>query len=156
MRIDIARPHHAKVIASHMRPRDVEEVRAGWLMEPLAAIEHALDHSFYSRILFYDLEAIAIYGLAPLSILGGSAQLWLFGTAAIDKYPISFARASREALRGLFQHCSLMTNVVDAHDRPALKWLAWLGGECLEYTVERNGRTFAQFIVRGPKLCRQG
>jgi hypothetical protein len=158
MRTEISQAHHVKLIASGMRARDVTEVRAGW-GEPQVAIEAALAGSFYARTLFHDLKPICMYGLAPLVLLSGCAQLWIFATAAIDEHPIAFARASKLALAELFKRCSLLTNLIDINDAPAMRWMHWLGGECVLPHQERGGRLFAQFIMvdemERKRACRQ-
>lgn len=156
-----AQVRHARLIAGSMRPRDVEEVRAGWGREPFEAMREAMSASFYARTLFQGLEPLCIFGLAPLTVLGGSARAWMFASAAIDRHPYAFARASRRYLADLFRHCTLATNLIDLSDRPALRWLEWLGGTCVLPAHDRGGRLFAQFILvdRQPareRVCQQG
>lgn len=159
MRFEIARPHHARVIAASMRARDIAEIRAGWDKEPLEAIYEAMHGSIYARTLFCDLEPLCMYGLAPLSVLSGSARVWVFGTQAIDKHPVAFARASRLGVAALFCHCSLMTNLVDSEDTAAMRWLEWLGGTCVLPLHRRGNRLFAQFVLANLKerrKCQRG
>lgn len=160
MRLETAQPHHIRMIARSMRERDVIEVRAGWGMDPLEAMCLALAESYYAKTLFHDLEPLMMYGLAPLSVLGGSARLWIFATAAIDRHPIGFARASKRCLSEAFEHASLITNLIDFEDGPAMRWLTWLGGQCVLPPQKRGGRLFAQFILadphKGARACQRG
>jgi hypothetical protein len=156
-----AQVRHARLIAKCMRPKDIAEVRAGWSREPYEAIREAMSASFYARTLFAGFEPLCIFGLAPLTVLGGTARVWMFASAAIDRHPRAFARASREHLRELFTHCTLATNLVDTGDAAVMRWLQWLGGTCVLPGHERGGRLFAQFILvdRKPvetRECRQG
>jgi len=151
---------HARLIASSMRPRDVEEVRAGWGREPYEAMREALSASYYARTMFQGFEPLVMYGLAPLTVLGGAARFWIFSSAAIDRHRFAFARASRRYLPELFQHCTLATNFIDLGDKPALRWLLWMGGTCALLPEERGGRLFAQFILvdrtpAGGRRCQQ-
>lgn len=154
-----AEPRHCRLIAGMMRPRDVEEVRAGWQLEPNQAMEEALASSYFARTLFQGFEPLLMYGLAPLTVLGGTARIWLFGTRAIDRHPIAFARACKRWLPEIFNHCALATNFIDLGDSQALKWMHWLGGTCALLPCERGGRLFAQFFLVDPKSeeakCRQ-
>lgn len=155
-----AEVRHARLIAGSMRPRDVEEVRAGWGREPFEAMREALSVSFYSRTLFCGFQPLCIYGLAPLTVLGGAARVWMFAAAAIDRHPIAFARASRRALPELLGRCTLATNLVDSSDERALRWLRWLGGTCVLPLNERGGKLFSQFFIidrtpRGKAACQQ-
>jgi hypothetical protein len=158
LRFEPALPAHARVVAETMRERDKAEVIAGW-GDPHAAILNALWHSpRYARTCFYGLEPLAIYGLSGLTILGDSAQVWCFGTTAIDRHPIVFARASRLALATLYRHASVLTNVVDATDAAAMRWLNFLGATYVLDPRPRGGRLFGQFILaRANKgQCQQG
>jgi hypothetical protein len=155
-----AEVRHARLIAGSMRARDVEEVRAGWGREPYEAMREALSASYYARTLFQGFEPLLMYGLAPLTVLGGCARVWIFPSAAIDRHRFAFARASRRWLPELFTHCTLATNFIDLGDKQALKWLTWLGGTCALQPEMRGGRLFAQFILvdREPveAKCQQG
>jgi hypothetical protein len=150
-----AEVRHARTIAASMRERDVIEVRAGWGREPYEAMREAMSSSYYARTLFSGFEPLCMFGLSPLTVLGGAARVWMFGTAAIDRHPISFARACRRHLPELFQQCTLATNLIDTTDIPACAWLAWLGGTCVLPLNERGGRLFAQFILVD-RTVRQG
>lgn len=151
---------HARLIAGSMRPRDVDEVRAGWNREPLEAMREALSASYFARTMFCGFEPLLMYGLAPLTVIGGSARVWLFSSAAIDRHPRAFVRGCRDALPEFFQHCNLATNLIDISDEPAMRWMKWLGGACVLPPHDRGGRLFAQFILvdrfkAEKRACRQ-
>jgi hypothetical protein len=138
---------HARLIAASMRPRDAEEVRAGWGREPYEAMREALSASYYARTMFQGFEPLVMYGLAPLTVLGGSARFWIFSSAAIDRHRFAFARGCKRHLPELWNHCTLATNFIDLGDKSALKWLLWMGGTCALRPEVRGGRLFAQFIL---------
>lgn len=154
-----ANVRHARLIAGAMRARDIEEVRAGWGREPYEAMREALSASYFARTMFQGFEPLVMYGLAPLTVLGGSARFWIFPSAAIDWHRFAFARACRRFMPELFQHCTLATNFIDLSDKPALKWLHWMGGTCALLPQERGGRLFSQFYLVDRKpveaQCRQ-
>ena len=153
MRFEIACERHVKLIFAGMRERDVSEIERGWGKSCIEAMHEALEESFYARTLFVGLEPLAIYGLAPLSMLAGQARIWIFGTRAIDRHPMAFCRASKLALTELLCHCSVMTNIVDANDAQALKWLRWLGGTLTDRTFPKAGYTFVQFVLSEERSC---
>lgn len=160
VRFEVATTAHARIVAGAMRPQDAAEVRAGWGQEPLDAILTALCQSpRYARTAFVDLEPLAIYGLGALSLLGESAEVWCFGTAAIDRHPIAFARASRVALASMYRHARTLTNMVSVTDERAVRWVTWLGARYPNTGWEkRSDRWFAQFVLssqREAEQCRQ-
>lgn len=147
MRLETAQAHHIRTIAQTMRPRDVEEVSAGWGVDPTNAMTAALSESFYARTMFRDLEPLVMYGLAPLMLLSSHARFWIFATAAVDRHPLAFARACKRYLPEIFEHCALITNLIDQADAPAMRWMQWMGGTCVLPAQLRGGRLFAQFIL---------
>jgi hypothetical protein len=150
--------HHAPLISRLMRPADVIEVMAQTGLPPRAAIAQAIELSpRYARAVLCDLKPIAVYGLANLTVLGATAQVWCFGTRFIDDYPRAFARHSIRALGRLYRHASTLTNYVDCADERAARWLVWLGAEFVLQPKPLNGRLFDQFVLsqRG-KQCQQG
>jgi hypothetical protein len=155
MRFETAEARHIRLIDANMRPTDRLELIAGW-GEPKAAMAVCLADSFYACTAFYEMEPIAMYGLAPMSMLAGHARVWCFGTQAIDRHKLAFARASRLALYALFGHCSLMTNIVDKNDRAAVRWVQWLGGSLVDRHFIHKGMTFQQFVITGARAqCQQ-
>jgi hypothetical protein len=147
IRFEEATARHARLVAQSMRERDVAEVRAGWGLPPLEAIRTAMGQSYYARTCFYGLEPLAVYGLAALAVLGGTARVWIFATSAVDAHPLAFARASLKALADLHEQASLITNLIDLSDKAACKWLDWLGGTYVLQPQPRGGRLFGQFIL---------
>jgi hypothetical protein len=150
IRFEEPTPHHVKLVARSMRARDTDEILAAW-GEPQAAILKAITDSPYARTAFWDLEPLAIFGMKNLTVLGRSAQVWCFGTQAIDRHRIAFMRASRSQLSQMFERAQLLTNYVDATDYEALRWLAWLGARSALPPVTLGGRLFAQFFLEAPR-----
>jgi len=155
-----ATTRHARIIAGSMRPSDVAEVWDGWGLEPFEAIRVAITGSFYARTMFCGMEPLAIFGLAPLSIMGGASRVWVFGTSAIDRHGFAFARASRKALDDLLTRASVITNLIDTGDVRAGRWLDWLGARYVSQPLSKEGRVFAQFVLAAPvqesQACQQG
>lgn len=154
IRFEPAEARHVPLIARSMRPRDVEEISAGWADTPEHAMRRALDMSYYARVCFVGLEPLAMYGLTPLCVLARTAQVWIFGTRFIDQHKLAFLRASRTGLYGLYQHAAVLTNLIDANDAPAKRWMEWLGGSYVLQPLDRGGRLFQQFVMARP-ACQQ-
>lgn len=141
-----------------MRPQDTIEVIAQTGLPVVQAIEQAITHSSrFARLALIDLEPLAVFGLAHLTLLGDSAQVWCFGTRYIDTHPHAFARESVRVVRQMHRLASTLTNYVDEEDAQAAKWLTWLGASFVLQPKPLNGRLFAQFVLthRG-KACQQG
>lgn len=154
IRWDVARTHHAPLIARCMRPRDVEEIRVGWGTDPETAIRHALRASYFARVCFAGMEPLGIYGLSPVCVMSQTSQVWIFGTRYIDTHKLAFLKASRSAMQAIYHHAARVTNFIDAADEPANKWLRWLGGKLIVTDIDRGGRRFHQFLLEGK--CQPG
>ena len=154
MRVESARPADARSLASNMRARDIAEIWDGWAKEPYPAMLEALDASYYARTMFYELEPLCMWGLAPMIMLSGVARFWIFASAGIDRHPRSFARASIRERDRVLEHCSIATNLIDLGDTAAMRWMAWLGGEALAPHQKYGKRIFGQFVLRGNKGVR--
>lgn len=146
--VEHAHIRHARLIAPIMRPRDVIEIRQLHDVGPIEAMRQALDASAYARTMFYGFEPLAMYGLAPFTLLASTARLWIFATSAIDRHPLAFARACRKHLVDLMKQCDQATNLIALDDLPALKWADWLGCTCVLPHQLHGGRLFAQFLLR--------
>lgn len=161
LRIVDANFGHAHLVACNMRESDRAEILAGWGKEPKAAMVEALLASRFARTAFYGLEALAIYGIADMHILGGSGEIWCFGTTAVDNHRLAFARGSRRVVGELLASVPILTNLVDIGDERALRWLAFLGARYVLQPQARGGKLFQQFILaRGSppmsRKCQQG
>lgn len=163
VRIVQAAHHHVRLIAANMRAADRAEVLAGWDTghgSVKRCIYEALESSpRYARTAFVGLEVLAIYGLTAISILGDSACVWCFGTEAIDRHRLAFARASRAALADMHRQARVLTNYVAADDARAQRWLEYLGATYVLQPERRGGRLFGQFILArddGGRECQQG
>jgi hypothetical protein len=154
IRWDVAREHHAELIARSMRPRDIEEIRVGWGLEAAEAIRHALRASYFARVCFVGMLPLGIYGLSPICVMSQTAQVWIFGTRYIDTHKLAFLKASRYAMKAIYHHAAKVTNFIDANDTPANRWLDWRGGKVILRDIDRGGRMFHQFLLEG--RCQPG
>jgi hypothetical protein len=130
-----------------MRPRDRREVWAGW-GDPENAIIEAINASpYYARTAFWQLQPLAIFGMRSLTVLGSSAEVWCFGTSAIDEHRIAFLRASKYVVQHMLCVAPVLTNYVDVDDGDAIRWLNWLGACSALPPQRRGGKLFAQFLL---------
>lgn len=156
VRIVPALAQHAALVAANMHESSRAEILAGWGKEPPEAIRECFAASQYARTVFYGLEVLAVYGLADERILGRSAEVWCFGTVAIDRHGFAFARASRKVVAELLCRAPMLTNLVDVDDERALRWLQFLHAQYPLPPQERGGKRFRQFILAEEAQCQQG
>lgn len=120
-------PWHAEWIAADMRAADVAEVWALHHMTPEQALQISLSHPGDAWTALIDDEPVAIFGVVPVSMLGGCGVAWLLGSRALDRHWRVFVRQSKPLLAELFGRYDTLVNVVHIDNRKTLAWLRWLG-----------------------------
>lgn len=113
-----------------MRAADRLEIEALGFASPVRALEHSLAVSQLSAAACVDGEVLALYGVMELSrpIAGPRVAVpWLLTSTAVERYPLTFWRASKQAVRELAGKWALLSNLVDARYASALTYLARLG-----------------------------
>lgn len=114
-------------LAAHMRPQDIAECNALGITD----LEHGLRWchavSFLSWTGTADGKVGAIFGVGPLSILGGQGSPWLLGTNLIDKNAGAFIRRSMPYIQRMLEAFPHLTNHVDARNTRSIKWLKRVG-----------------------------
>lgn len=69
----------------------------------------------------------AVCGSRLASILDNRAYVWMLGTVLIDRYPVSFVRHSRRALRCFTERFGQVYGEVRYDFAESERWLRWLG-----------------------------
>lgn len=142
-----AESHHARLLAGEVRERDAAELALRFQGAPQEIALRCIHESSDAWACFYEADLLALYGVSPLTLLGGSAQVWLICTRAIERHPRAFARASVMALYALQRNWRTLTNFVDTSDAAVLRWLDWLGAELVLEHVNCPEAPFQQFIL---------
>ena len=131
VRIEPARPDHVALLAPVMRAADRQEVWASSRSTPEQALRRCLASSSRAWTVFFGGEVGAMWGVAPLAILGRTGVPWLLTSPAVERHPIAFLRRSVTLLDEVEQGFAVLRNHVDARQTRCLPWLRWLG-----FTVE--------------------
>lgn len=122
------RPGDAEHIATHMRAADVAELRA--LGEsPLRSLQRGQWLSTRTMVAEVDGTPAAMFGVVPVSLLGGEGCPWMLGTDAVPLHRRAVMRISRSYIRNMLQEYPILANHVHACNRTAVHWLARIGFE---------------------------
>lgn len=122
-----AEAEHIVAIADRLRPADVAELWAASHSEPLDALVRAVRVSSEAWAGVVDGETICLFGVAPVSVLGGLGSPWMLGTSGVDRNAMMFLRRCRAVVSGWRTVYPTLENVVDERNRAAHRWLRWLG-----------------------------
>ena len=118
---------HAIGLAPRLRAADVRELEAGSGAQPLEALLVSLRRSTEAWAGTVDGEVACIFGVGPLSLLGGEGAPWLLGADLIERNAFAFARRNRAMVTRWQRTYPVLRNYVDARNRQAIRWLGWLG-----------------------------
>ena len=112
-------PEHAK-IALYLRQEDKNEIKALSRLSPEIGVAYSIASSQKGYAAYYDGTLTAIFGIS-------NGLIWLVGTDAITKHPITFFRTSKQIFHELTKGHNYLHNYVDARNKLHLRWLKWIG-----------------------------
>lgn len=109
-------------IAENLRPEDRRELETATGRTAVEAVFRSLAVSEIAYVSRYKGEPHAVFGVAP------SGVVWMVGTKAIEKAPMSTYKAAKEIIHGLLEnHYETLWNHVDCRNELHIKWLKALG-----------------------------
>lgn len=122
-----ATPEHLPLIAAAMPSEGVRELAEVYGQNPEETLRRNLLASTEAWTMFHDTVPLAIFGVAPLSVMEGRGEFWVIGTTHICAHRLSFARSCRKFLPRLMRDWNEVIGLLE-HGRPdVVKWAAWLG-----------------------------
>ena len=120
-------PGHIDAVAAAMRPADRAEVWAAAHLTPMAAVSESVARSETAFTGLADGRPALIAGVGRASLLGATGVPWMLGTGLIERHPLAFLLHSRRVVADWRRNFARLVNRVDARNRAAVRWLAWLG-----------------------------
>ncbi len=94
-----------------------------------------------------DGQVACMWGLIPPTILSNTAWLWLLTTDIVAEHKFLFIRHSQRYIEEALKEFPNIIGDVEVTNRPAQKWLKWLGAEF----KESDGRKIP-FVIRAKVL----
>lgn len=120
----VAEDAHVELVASRMRRSDIDETLASEGLGPHAALARNIKMGEFARTVFINGEPAAMFGIVPY---GQAWVPWLLTTDVVDKFPLSFWRASKHILAELLKAYPVLVQNIDARYIRALHWAERLG-----------------------------
>lgn len=118
---------HLGAVAHGMRKADRDEVWAASHSSPYEALAHAMDTSTQVWTGMIDDRPICMFGVAPVSLLGGIGIPWMLGTDDIERHQLIFLRRCRPVVAEMLTLYNHLVNLVDERNTTSQRWLKWLG-----------------------------
>lgn len=119
--------HDIAELTRCMRPLDRGEVLAARGPDLLGAVASSVAISANSIAVRAPAGLLAIFGCAPVSLLGNTAAPWMLGTDLLAHHPRTLSRVARRYIHAMREHYPVLVNHVDARNAPAIRLLRWLG-----------------------------
>lgn len=145
-----ATERHVAAVAENMRDEDRMELMACGHKSPHKALTDSLQVSSLAWTAIVGDEPVAMFGVAPVSALGGIGSPWMLGTDGILDISLpQFVRECRSYLSTMLRLYPHLTNHVDCRNKVSLRWLKWLGFKfdtAINFGV--NGERFYPFSIR--------
>jgi len=126
-RIVPATSEHIEALLPHVRQADIDEFAAINDWNARQVLEAGLRTSTFCCAGLINGEVVAIFGVAPASMLGGSGIPWLVGSDVLEKYQRTFLRRCGRVVTAMLSVYPHLENYVDARNHVAKAWLHWLG-----------------------------
>ncbi|UPY96264.1 MULTISPECIES: hypothetical protein [Pectobacterium] len=118
---------HVQALLPHVRQADIDEFYAASLSTPEQVLTQGIRVSTLSWSAIFDDQVVAIFGIAPASMLGGDGVPWLVGADMLERYQKTFLRRCRPFVSAMLDVYPHLVNYVDVRNVAAKAWLHWLG-----------------------------
>lgn len=131
-------PAHADHVQFlQLTPEGIVELADVYAMTPAEALRRNLAGSSEAWTMLAGDEVLAMFGVAPLSLLEGKGEFWIAGSVNICRHKLSFSRQCRRFLPQLLSHWSEVVGILEHHRADIVRWAQWMGVEI----TPRDART---------------
>lgn len=116
--------------AQAMAPRLGGAINRKWArlgFTPIEGIRYSIGRALRAETWLVDGVPVAMFGVGMESLCGGPLVPWLIATPDLRRHRVHFLRRARVGLRWLAGDARYMAGWVEADDRSAVRFLAWLG-----------------------------
>lgn len=116
-------------IAENLKQNNRREVLAAIGDNCLTDILRSMEASDMLGCFKYNGKPLAIYGVIPDCVMGGTGIAWLLFTAEIVNHRRVVGRHTKRGLRAIMAKYERVYNWIDTGNADIIKWLKWLGAK---------------------------
>lgn len=120
-------PLDALVLAATMRQLDYDEVVAASGPGVVETLRRSLTYSTSAVAADLDGKLLALFGIAPVGMLSGTAAPWCLATPALETKAGMLTRVARGYFKAAQRDYPRLVNYVDARNLPSIAWLKIMG-----------------------------
>lgn len=128
-----------------MRMADVVELSATGT-SPLDALVDSVNASAQAWTAESDEGIICMWGVAPMSIIGGVGVVWLLGSDLVTKVKKRFLIETLAYVKEMQRYYPTLTNFVMVGNEVSQRWLRWAGA-VFHPPVKINNVWFQPFVI---------
>lgn len=138
-------------IAGDARPEDIDELWAYARATPADCMWLGLRDSIRAWTAVWGDVPVAMFGLAPVSLLRGIGTPWMVGSNALRRPSLQrdLLRLSRPCVDEMQTLTPFLFNVVHEANAPAKRWLRWLGFELGQVTHQGPDAAAFRYFSKG-------
>ena len=127
--VEVVQPTVAQIdeLAANLRAADRWELMASGHSDHRRAIADSLAVSTHMATILIEGRVAAILGLAPLSLVSGTAAPWLLGTDLVTQHRRALMRIAPSYIRAMLRAYPHLLNLVHAENEFAVRWLRRAG-----------------------------
>jgi len=124
--IKVATREETEFVIQNMRAQDRREVMDSHGVFGLNLLRDAADWGD-ARVGKVGDDILCLFGVTPMTIVGGGGIPWMISTDAIRKHARIFLPRSKQWVDEQLEEYGYLTNYVDERNTVAKRWLKWLG-----------------------------
>lgn len=139
-------------IKNNLRESTVKELWAVHHFTPEQSLRYSLKNSVFAFSVICGDDVVAMGGvLTPEDLLSNVAPIWFLTSKTLDKIELSFLRQCRKFVKMMLDIYPTVYNWVDCRNKPAIKWLKWIGasfGETAPFGMDNIMFQYFQFTKK--------
>lgn len=114
--------------------------------DPLTALTQSVEMSVVAWTAENDDGIICMWGVAPVSILGGIGAVWLLGSDLVTKVKKRFLIETLKYVIEMRKSFPILINYVMVGNEVSQRWLRWAGAT-FHPPIKINGVWFQPFVI---------
>ena len=89
---------------------------------------------------------VCVFGVVPVSLLGGTGWVWFMTTEALLRHPITLVKGVRRHVQRLHETFPRLIGKIDSRHTSTMRWMRMLGGVIGGPVAGPNGVQFCDFV----------
>ena len=119
-------------MATRLRQSDIDEIWATNHIKPFEALYEGWKNSVLSLTIEVSNEPVSMFGIAPTTLTGDEAIIWMLSSDKINSIKKSFIKNNRRFIDMFLSMYPRLENWVSKENKKSVAWLKLLGANMKE------------------------